>query len=150
MKKLALLIPFVLLTGCTNYKKNILMHIEYNQSGALIEATPADMYQFGVTDSIDSVFYVGMESCSTCKKLHADLTKWCEKNKGAIYYIPFETINNENLHYITDATEGPFKWEDNQTLPVVYFFSKGSVLVSTNEKNTIKTLNNNVSVNSPE
>ena len=151
MKKLALmLIPLALFTSCNQSKKNIRMYVEYNPSGELVRRPPNDMYHFGVTDQIDSVFYVGVDTCSACIKLNEDLTKWCQKNKGMIYYIPFDWINEGNLHFIEEATEGPFQWQDNQRLPVVYFFTKGSVLVSTDEKNTIKTLNSTVGVNIPE
>lgn len=126
------------------------MYVEYNESGALVTATPEDMLDKGITKAIDSIFYIGLETCSSCIKLHEELSNWCNKNKGTIYYIPSSSINDENLHYIQESTVGEFAWADTQTLPIVYFFTKGSVLIATNEKNTMKNINNHVSVSSIE
>lgn len=147
MKKLLFVLVIPLLIGCSKKESvNKIIFVEYNESGTMTEVEPIKMKEVAIDNKIDSLFYVGLETCSSCVELHGKLNKWCSENKGTIYYIPSSSINDENLHYITESAVGAFGWQDKQTLPVVFFFSQGELLISTGADNTMKNINKYVGV----
>lgn len=147
MKKLLLILSIPLLIGCAKKDNtNKVIFVKYNESGTLTEVEPIKMKEVAIENKIDSLFYVGSETCSGCIELRGKLSKWCSDNKGTIYYIPSSTINSENLHYITESAVGEFGWQDKQTLPVVFFFKGGELIISTGYDNTMKSIDQYVGV----
>ena len=144
--RLLIVVPF--LFSCTKRQyTGPKLHVEYNESGALIEVLPDDMFERAFTNKIDSIYYIGDDSCTACQKLKPQLNAWCEVNHGAIYYIPLNTITDENEHYIVDSTVGYYCWEDKKVVPTVYFFMQGEVILGGDSSNTMKFLIEKVEVN---
>ena len=148
MKKLAcllLVVPFLFACKEKPYT-GPKMHVEYNESGELIDAVPETMFQKGFTDKVDSIYYIGQDGCSACDKLKPQLSAWCEVNKGAIYYIQVSSITPENEHYISDSTVGYYSWDDRKVTPTVYFLMQGEVVFAGDETNTMSFLMKKVDV----
>ena len=143
MKKLLtvlFVIPFLL--GCkeqeyTGYK----LTLEADESGELTLANPQLLYEKAITDGIDCIFYIGDGSCTACQKLKPQLEGYVKAYKQKIYYIPLNTITEENVSYLNDATtDGGYTWGDSPNVPTTYFFSKKYVVFKGNYDTTMNFL----------
>ena len=151
MKKicsLLLVLPFLL--GCNKQEyKGPKIKVEYNATGDLISSAPEYMYTHAFQESVSSIFYIGDDTCSGCAKLKPQLKGWCEVYHGAIYYIPWKSVTEDNEHYLIDATtsDGIYGWKHGDSVPAVFFFMDGYVVNRTSETDTMSYLMKYVEVN---
>ena len=145
--KIALLffLPFLVACNRNTYNGPKLL-IERDESGKLTETVPLTMKEKVIDERLDCVFYIGDESCSVCKELHPKLIDWVGEKKGKIYYIPLANIDDENIQYIFDATEGYYCWEKSQTVPALYLFKAGEAIFKGDASNGISVLNKYVEI----
>ena len=148
MKKIySLFLALPLLLACNQKYTGPKIKVEYNATGDLIEVAPEYMYNHAFVDKVNSIFYVGDDSCSGCAKLKPQLKGWCSVYYGAIYYIPWKSVTEENEHYLIDSTnEGLYAWKHGDSVPAVFFFMEGYVVIRTGENDTMSYLTNHVEV----
>ena len=120
--------------------------VEKDDSGALTEVEPITMFEVAFTNKIDSIFYIGDDSCSACQKLKPQLEAWVQVYKGKIYYIPFQSITSENVQYIYDSTVGYYQWAEDSSIPATYFFMQGEVIIKGSSDNTMNFIKKYVAV----
>lgn len=152
IKALAFFLLTPLLIGCQSNQSYTgeKMVIERNEETVLVDSNPTEMKSVAIDNQKDSVFFIGDEVCASCKQLKEKLDSWMKSYKGKIYYIPLETITDENVEVVNECTVGYYSWEKQQTVPAVYFFKKGTAVYRGDNSNTIKYLNRYVTVESIE
>lgn len=152
----AKLVTFLLLTplfiGCKSNQSYTgeKIIIERNDECVLVDYEPLEMRNMTVGQKKDAIFFIGDELCSSCKELKTKLESWMKTNKGKIYYVPLAKINKDNERYVNECTEGYYSWGNEQTVPAVFFFKKGTAIYRGDSSNTIKYLNRYVTVESAE
>ena len=124
--------------------------IERNEECVLVDSNPQEMKTIAIDNQKDSVFFIGDDSCLSCKELKGKLDSWMTTYKGKIYYVPLATIADENVEVVNECTVGYYSWEKQQAVPAVYFFKKGTAVYRGDNSNTIKYLNRYVTVESAE
>ena len=124
--------------------------IERNEECVLVDSNPAEMKTIAIDNTKDSVFFIGDDTCASCKELKTKLNSWMNTNKGKIYYIPLSTITDENVEVVNECTVGYYSWEKQQAVPAVYFYKKGTAVYRGDNSNTIKYLNRYVAVEPAE
>ena len=143
MKKSLLAYLLVLpLVSCSNSKpySGPKITLPYVEEGGLVVVEPKHMYEVAFEEMCDAVFYIGDDTCSACKQLKPQIKDWCAYYHTNIYEIVFTDIKEEDMHYIIDSTVGYYEWREEQTLPSVYFFMKGSVTFCGDQESTMNYL----------
>lgn len=130
------ILPFLL--GCKEKEYNgFKFTLETDTSGELTLADPTVLYQKAITEQIDCVFYIGDDTCSACQKLKPQLEAFVKAYELKIYYVPVNSITEENVSYLYDATTGTYQWAENSTVPTTYFFAYGEVVLRGSANNTV-------------
>ena len=144
---LILLSPFMFACSKnTSYVGDPLLTIEYEASESMIEVGPKFLYEKAFVNKQDSIFFIGDNTCAACAELKPKIESWISTNHGRIYYVPYQSIDEDNIAYLSDATVGYYQWTSKSSVPAVYFFTGGEVKFCGNEKTTIKYLERYVAV----
>ncbi|MDY4848794.1 MAG: hypothetical protein SO176_00815 [Bacilli bacterium] len=151
-RKIYLLFFIPLLIGCNNQNSSYTgekMKIEYAENGGFVTIDPEFLYNHAFIDRIDSIYLFGDSGCEACLSLKNSMEAWAKYYHAKIYYLPISSITESNKHYVLDATEGYYVWQDQDIVPTTYFFMQGSVAFKANDSNTIKYLDRYVEVSNP-
>ena len=140
------MIPFLL--GCTsnNEYKGKKIQLEYEENGSVVIVNAKHMFDMAFTNKIDSIYFLGDDSCKACQSLKTQLKFWCAEHHASVYEIVYTNVKDEELNYIIDATVGYYGWTENDSVPATYFFMQGTVVFRGDDQNTVQYLNKYVEV----
>lgn len=123
-----------------------MIQVAYNESGELVLTTPESMHEQIVINKIDAVYYIGDDSCLACAKIKPQLQSWCQVKKGTIYYLPVSEISESNIGLMKEATAGYYEWNENSSVPAIYFIKEGNIIFCGDQTNAMDYLNSYVEV----
>ena len=148
MKRLALLLIVPFLVGCShdNQYKGKKIELQYVEEGSLVVVDAKHMFDEAFTNKIDSIYYIGDDTCKACQSLKTQLTFWCKEKHANIYEIEYTKVDEDGLKYLIDATVGYYGWTENSSVPATYFFMQGSVVFKGDDQNTVQYLNKYVEI----
>ena len=145
-----LLIPFCLI-GCKrddSYKGDKIT-LDYVEEGHLVESNVPEMKVNAFDNKVDSIYYIGDDSCAACADFKPKLVTWCAQNHANIYYIKFTEMTQEESSMLTDLTVGSiYEWGEKNTLPTTFFMMRGTLVFRGESSNTVSYLKKYVTVKS--
>ena len=142
-----LIIPFLI--GCKEKPYDgPKITLDYATEGTLINSSVLHMKELAFDNKIDSIFYIGDETCAACVEFKPKLMTWCSQNHANIYYIQVTEMTEEDSNMLTDLTVGSYyEWKDKNTIPATYFMKQGEIVFRGESSNTINYLNKYVAIN---
>ena len=142
-----LIIPFLI--GCKEKPYDgPKITLEYAEEGKLISSNVTQMKDLAFDLKIDSIFYIGDETCAACVEFKQKLVTWCSQNHADIYYIQVTEMTEEDSNMLADLTIGSYyEWKDKNTIPTTYFMMQGEIVFRGESSNTINYLNKYVAIN---
>ena len=150
MKSKALLlltIPFLI--GCTSNDKYTgpKITLAYAEEGKIVDSSVQEMKTIAFVNKVDSIFYLGDDTCASCAEFKPKLVSWCAQNHANIYYIKVAEMTKEDSEMLTDLTIGSYyEWKDKNSIPSTYFMMQGEVVFCGDGSNTMNYLSKYVTV----
>ena len=139
------LVPF--LFGCASKQdNNPKIKIQRVNEGKMVVVNAKHMFDEAFSSKINSIYYIGDDTCSSCKQLKPSLEAWCKANYAYIYEIKYQDIDEEGFSYLQQATVGYYSWSENSSVPTVYFFMGGEVVMKGSSDNTMNILTKYIEV----
>lgn len=149
--KLFLLFPALL--GCNSldevYQGDKII-LPYHEGGEIVICTVEDAYGKVLTNKQDCAFFVFDASLIPCMELRTEIALWTQRNNALIYEIDYTVINESNSELLIEMTVGYYQWNEETSIPCVYFFKEGQTKMRSDATNTTTYLNRYIEVNKPE
>ena len=125
---LSICIPFIM--GCksnSSYNGPKIV-LDYVENGDLVSATATKMYEDVVTNNKSTIYLLGNDTCSACKKVKEKILQPYAKGSHCnIYYVDIVDMNESDFNKVQAATQGVYQFSENDSIPATYFFFEGEV-----------------------
>ena len=129
-KLLGITIFIPLLMGCTNKSSynGPKIVLDYVENGDLVSASATKMYEDVVTNKKSTIYLLGNDTCSACKKVKEKILQPYAKGSHCnIYYVDIVDMSESDFNKIQAATQGVYQFLENDVVPATYFFLEGEV-----------------------
>ena len=102
--------------------------LDYVDEGAVITVDADKIYQDVVNDKKSTIYMLGNENCSSCKKQKENvLEPYAIGNHCNIYFLDVLNLNETDFNKVQASTKGNYQFLENDVIPATYFFYEGEV-----------------------